>query len=51
VLGDPEPWRARGLARASSYTWSRCAQLTVDAYAVAREGPLGAHPRSRRMTS
>jgi glycosyltransferase involved in cell wall biosynthesis len=36
VLDDPAPWRARGLARASSYTWERCAQLTVDAYAAVR---------------
>jgi glycosyltransferase involved in cell wall biosynthesis len=44
VLADPEPWRARGLARAGEFRWERCAALTVEAYAAARE-------RTRRMTS
>jgi glycosyltransferase involved in cell wall biosynthesis len=38
VLADPAPWRARGLARASEFSWARCAELTVAAYgdAIAR---------------
>jgi alpha-1,3-rhamnosyl/mannosyltransferase len=40
VLADPEPWRARGLARAAAFTWARCAEHTVAAYraALARGG-------------
>ena len=37
VLADPQPWRERGLARAAQFTWSRCAELTVTAYAAASE--------------
>ena len=36
VLADPSPWRERGLARAAGFTWERCAELTVAAYAAAR---------------
>ena len=38
LLQDPERWdllRAAGLARAHSFTWRRCAELTVAAYRVA----------------
>jgi len=35
VLADPQPWRERGLARAEQFTWARCAELTVNAYAAA----------------
>ena len=50
VLGDPEPGGRAGLARAAEFTWERCAELTVAAYAAA----LGAaraparSPRRRR---
>ena len=37
VLADPEPWRERGRARAAQFAWSRCAELTVEAYAAASE--------------
>jgi glycosyltransferase involved in cell wall biosynthesis len=37
VLADPEPWRARGLARAARFDWARCAEQTVAAYAAALE--------------
>ena len=36
VLADPSPWRERGLERAAGFTWERCAELTVAAYAAAR---------------
>ena len=32
VLADPEPWRARGLARAAEFSWARCAEQTVAVY-------------------
>jgi glycosyltransferase involved in cell wall biosynthesis len=32
VLADPEPWRARGLARAAGFSWARCAEETVAVY-------------------
>ena len=32
VLDDPEPWRARGLARAAGFTWERSAELYEDVY-------------------
>jgi glycosyltransferase involved in cell wall biosynthesis len=32
VLADPEPWRARGLARAACFSWARCAEETVAVY-------------------
>ena len=32
VLADPEPWRARGLARAAEFSWARCAEETVAVY-------------------
>jgi alpha-1,3-rhamnosyl/mannosyltransferase len=32
VLADPAPWRERGLARAASFTWDRCAEQTVAVY-------------------
>jgi glycosyltransferase involved in cell wall biosynthesis len=35
VLADPAPWRAAGLARAAGFSWTRCAQQTVAAYAAA----------------
>jgi len=35
VLADPEPWCARGLARAAEFTWARCAQETVAVYGSA----------------
>jgi alpha-1,3-rhamnosyl/mannosyltransferase len=35
VLADPEPWRARGLARAARFTWAECAEATVAAYRAA----------------
>jgi glycosyltransferase involved in cell wall biosynthesis len=37
VIADPAPWRERGLARARRFSWARCAELTVAAYAAARE--------------
>jgi len=44
VLAAPEPWRERGRAHAARFSWARCAELTVAAYAAARE-------RSSRMSS
>ena len=38
VLGDPDGWRERGLARAATFTWERCAALTVAAYHEALDG-------------
>jgi glycosyltransferase involved in cell wall biosynthesis len=32
VLDDPEPWRARGLARAAGFTWAESARRHEDAY-------------------
>ena len=32
VLDDPEPWRARGLARAAEFTWERSARQHEAAY-------------------
>jgi glycosyltransferase involved in cell wall biosynthesis len=32
VLDDPDPWRARGLARAAEFTWERTASLHDDVY-------------------
>jgi glycosyltransferase involved in cell wall biosynthesis len=32
VLDDPEPWRARGLARAAAFTWAESARRHEDAY-------------------
>jgi glycosyltransferase involved in cell wall biosynthesis len=32
ALADPEPLRARGLARAAEFTWERTAKLTADVY-------------------
>jgi glycosyltransferase involved in cell wall biosynthesis len=32
VLDDPEPWRARGLARAAGFTWERSAELYEGVY-------------------
>jgi glycosyltransferase involved in cell wall biosynthesis len=32
VLGDPEPWRARGLERAARFTWEESARLHEAAY-------------------
>jgi glycosyltransferase involved in cell wall biosynthesis len=32
VLCDPEPWRARGLARAAEFTWERSARAHEDVY-------------------
>jgi glycosyltransferase involved in cell wall biosynthesis len=32
ALADPEPLRAKGLARAAEFTWERTARLTADAY-------------------
>jgi glycosyltransferase involved in cell wall biosynthesis len=38
VLNDTPLWRERGLARAMTFSWARCAELTVAAYddAIAR---------------
>ena len=33
VLDDPEPWRARGLARAQEFTWEKTAAAHDDVYA------------------
>ena len=35
ALADPEPLRAAGLAHAARFSWARCAELTVAAYAAA----------------
>jgi glycosyltransferase involved in cell wall biosynthesis len=32
VLTDPEPWRAKGLARAAEFTWERTARAHEDVY-------------------
>jgi glycosyltransferase involved in cell wall biosynthesis len=32
VLDDPEPWRARGFARAAQFTWERSARAHEDVY-------------------
>src|SRR6185312_8915655 len=32
VLDDPEPWRARGFARAAGFTWERSAELYEGVY-------------------
>jgi glycosyltransferase involved in cell wall biosynthesis len=32
ALADPEPLRAKGLARAAEFTWERTAKLTAEAY-------------------
>ena len=32
VLADPEPWIARGLERARSFTWDACARAHDDVY-------------------
>ena len=32
VLDDPEPWRARGMARAAAFTWDRTAAAHEDIY-------------------
>jgi glycosyltransferase involved in cell wall biosynthesis len=32
VLGDPEPWRELGLARAAEFTWERTARAHEDVY-------------------
>ena len=32
VLADPAPWRDRGLARAATFKWERCAEQTVAVY-------------------
>jgi glycosyltransferase involved in cell wall biosynthesis len=32
VLASPEPWRARGLARAAEFTWERTARLHDDVF-------------------
>jgi glycosyltransferase involved in cell wall biosynthesis len=32
VLDDPEPWRARGFARAAEFTWERSARAHEDVY-------------------
>jgi alpha-1,3-rhamnosyl/mannosyltransferase len=35
VLEDPEPLRTAGLQQAARFSWARCAELTVAAYAAA----------------
>jgi alpha-1,3-rhamnosyl/mannosyltransferase len=35
VLADPATWREAGLARAARFSWTRCAELTLSAYAAA----------------
>jgi glycosyltransferase involved in cell wall biosynthesis len=32
VLSEPEPWVARGLARAKEFTWDACARAHDDVY-------------------
>jgi glycosyltransferase involved in cell wall biosynthesis len=32
VLADPEPWSAKGLARAEAHSWERTARTTADVY-------------------
>ena len=32
VLDDPQPWIARGLARAQDFTWDACARAHDDVY-------------------
>jgi len=44
VLADPAPWRARGQAHAARFTWARCAEQTVAAYAAARARRSRARP-------
>jgi len=44
VLRDRDAWRERGLARAATFSWARCAELTAAAY---RE----ASARTRRIAS
>ncbi|WP_053225809.1 glycosyltransferase family 4 protein [Solirubrobacter soli] len=35
ILADPAPWREAGLEQAARFSWARCAELTVAAYAAA----------------
>jgi glycosyltransferase involved in cell wall biosynthesis len=37
VLDDPEPWRARGLARAKEFTWEKTARAHDNVYAEVSE--------------